>query len=323
MRERSRRALTHVEPTLTTPAAEAAVAEAQTLVDEPVTLTFKGEDVGSLTPERLAKLVRFRVGVESFRVGFDPRRVAKAVEPMLEQWRQKAVNARFIVDGRRVRIRPSRPGLAVDGRWVADSVATAVSGSISRASLRLKQIRADLTTAEAEKLGIRRADLHVHHGHGAVLVEPDPQRAADGELHRRDDRSPRRGVLVQRVGRPADLRARLPRGPDDHRLAAAPGDRRRRLPDGDDALQQRLRARPADRRAPQPQLLHLALSDRARRDRLLGRARLRVQERPEDGDPDQDELHRLDADLQLLRHRSRAGVSSRRPGSARTGARRA
>ena len=148
--------LTHVEPTLTTPAAEAAVAEAQTLVDEPVTLTFKGEDVGSLTPERLAKLVRFRVGVESFRVGFDPRRVAKAVEPMVEQWRQKAVNARFIVDGRRVRIRPSRPGLAVDGRWVADSVATAVSGSISRASLRLKQVRADLTTTEAKKLGIRR-----------------------------------------------------------------------------------------------------------------------------------------------------------------------
>ena len=91
--------LTHVEPTLTTPAAEAAVAEAQTLVEQPVTLTFKGEDVGSLTPERLAKLVRFRVGVESFRVGFDSRRVAKAVEPMVAQWRQRAVNARFIVDG--------------------------------------------------------------------------------------------------------------------------------------------------------------------------------------------------------------------------------
>ena len=148
--------LTHVEPTLTTPAAEAAVAEAQTLVEQPVTLTFKGENVGSLTPERLAKLVRFRVGVESFRVGFDPRRVAKAVEPMVAQWRQRAVNARFIVDGNRVRIRPSRPGLAVDGRWVADSVATAVSASISRASLRLKQVRADLTTSEAKKLGIRR-----------------------------------------------------------------------------------------------------------------------------------------------------------------------
>jgi len=148
-------ALTHVEPTLTTPAAETAVAEAQALVDEPVGLTFKGEDVGSLSPEQLATLVRFRVGVESFRVGFDPQRVAKAVEPLLAQWRQRAVNARFIIDGKRVRIRPSRPGLAVDGRWVADSVAAAARSSFSRASLRLKQIRADLTTSEAEKLGIR------------------------------------------------------------------------------------------------------------------------------------------------------------------------
>jgi vancomycin resistance protein YoaR len=148
-------ALTHVEPTLTTPAAEAAVAEALMLVGEPVALTFKGEDRGSLSPARLAKLIRFRVGVESFRVGFDPERVAKAVEPLLRQWRQRAVNARFIVDGKRVRIRPSRPGLAVDGKWVADSIAAAAGSSISRASLRLKQVRADLTTSEAEKLGIR------------------------------------------------------------------------------------------------------------------------------------------------------------------------
>ncbi len=148
-------ALTHVEPTLTTPAAETAVAEAQALIDEPVTLTFKGEDVGSLSPAQLAKLVRFRVGVESFRVGFDPKRVAKAVEPLLTQWRQRAVNARFVVEGKRVRIRPSRPGLAVDGKWVADSVAAAASSSFSRASLRLKQIRADVTTDEARKLGIR------------------------------------------------------------------------------------------------------------------------------------------------------------------------
>ena len=147
--------LTHVEPTLTTPAAEAAVAEAKTLVDEPVTLTFKGEDLGSLAPEQLAKLVRFRVGVESFRVGFDSQRVAKAVEPLLAKWRQRAINAQFVVDGKRVRIRPSRPGLAVDGKWVADSIGAAATSSFSRASLRLKQIRADLTTAEAEKLGIR------------------------------------------------------------------------------------------------------------------------------------------------------------------------
>ena len=148
-------ALTHVEPELTTPAAEAAVAEAQALIDEPVTLEFKGEDVGTLAPARLAKLLRFRPDRDRFRVSFHPQRLAKAVEPMLTPWRARAVNARFVVDGKQVRIRPSQPGLAVDGRWAADSIAAAAAAPTHRASLRLKQIRADLTTREAERLGIR------------------------------------------------------------------------------------------------------------------------------------------------------------------------
>ena len=54
-----------------------------------------------------------------------------------------------------MRIRPSRPGLAPDGRWISDSISAAATSSIRRASLRLKQTRADLTTAEADRLGIR------------------------------------------------------------------------------------------------------------------------------------------------------------------------
>ena len=148
-------ALTHVEPELTTPAAEAAVEQAKALVDEPVTLTFNGQEVGTLQPARLTKLLRFRPAGDEFRVSFHPQRIAKAVEPMLKPWRTRAVNARFVVERKRVRIRPSRPGLAVDGPWVADSVAAAAASPMRRASLRLKQIRADLTTGEAEKLGIR------------------------------------------------------------------------------------------------------------------------------------------------------------------------
>ena len=149
-------ALTHVEPELTTEAAEAAVAEATTLVDEPIALAFKGEDVGSLAPARLAKLLRFRPDGDRFRISFHPQRVAKAVEPMLAPWRSRAVNARFVVDGKQVHVRPSRPGLAVDGRWAADAIAAAAAAPVHSASVRLKQIRADLTTREAEQLGIRR-----------------------------------------------------------------------------------------------------------------------------------------------------------------------
>src|SRR5829696_1131428 len=148
-------ALTHVEPELTTQAAEEAVAEAKVLVDEPVTLTFKNQEVGALEPARLTNLLRFRPTGDHFRVSFHPQRIAKAVEPVLKPWRSRAVNAQFVLDGARVRILPSRPGLAVDGPWVADSVAAAAASPVHRASLRLKQIRADLTTGEAERLGIR------------------------------------------------------------------------------------------------------------------------------------------------------------------------
>jgi vancomycin resistance protein YoaR len=148
--------LQHVEPELRTPAAEEALAQARELVSEPVVLSFKGEDVGSLVPQRLAKLVRFRPDGSRFLATFAGDRIAKAVEPFLAKWRQRAVNARFVVDGTRVRLRPSRPGLAPDGPWIADSITAAASAPIRRASLRLKQTRADLTTSEAQKLGIRK-----------------------------------------------------------------------------------------------------------------------------------------------------------------------
>jgi vancomycin resistance protein YoaR len=148
-------ALTHIEPELKTSAAEAAVVEAEELVAEPIALSFKGEDVGSLPPQRLAKLVRFRPNGPRFRVTFAPDRIAKAVEPFLSNWRQRAVNARFVVEAKKVRIRSSRPGLAPDGPWISDSISAAATSSIRRASLRLKQTRADLTTAEANRLAIR------------------------------------------------------------------------------------------------------------------------------------------------------------------------
>ena len=44
----------------------------EALIDEPVTLEFKGEDVGTLAPARLAKLLRFRPVRERFGVSFHP-----------------------------------------------------------------------------------------------------------------------------------------------------------------------------------------------------------------------------------------------------------
>ena len=65
----------------------------------------------------------------------------------------RPVNAQFVVSGD-VSISPSQPGLEVDD-GIAEAVENAAyGGNIAEAS-RLEQTRADLTTAEAGKLGIR------------------------------------------------------------------------------------------------------------------------------------------------------------------------
>ena len=131
-------------------------------------------------PRSSAKLLRFRPAATASSSPSTRERLAKAVEPMLAPWRPRAGNARFVVAGKQVRIVPSRPGLDVDGRGLADSIAAAAAAPTHRASLPLKQIRADRTTREAERARDPRAHLHLHDRHGHLVVEPDPQRPADG-----------------------------------------------------------------------------------------------------------------------------------------------
>ena len=127
----------------------------QRITGRPIALTFHGEDVGTLQPRVLARLVRFRPAGDHFDLFFDRKRLVRAVQPALDPWRQRARNARFVVSGRRVSISPSRPGLDVNAAAVQEATVNAAYGGRT-VELSLKQTRADLTTAEAEKLGIRR-----------------------------------------------------------------------------------------------------------------------------------------------------------------------
>ena len=148
--------LRHVEPKLTTEAAEAASPRRGELVSAPVTLAFKGEDVGSLSPARLAKLVRFHPDGTASGSSFDAAAAREGgradARPLARARRERALRRR----GRDASgSSPRGPGSTVDAAWVADSVAGAAASSIRRANLKLKQVRADLTTAEAQRLGIR------------------------------------------------------------------------------------------------------------------------------------------------------------------------
>jgi vancomycin resistance protein YoaR len=78
------------------------------------------------------------------------------VLPKLAPWRQRATNARFVVNGAAVTIAPSHDGLDVDPWGVAAAVAAATARGGSRvAELPLRSVPADRTTEEAQALGIR------------------------------------------------------------------------------------------------------------------------------------------------------------------------
>ncbi len=149
--------LRRVEPRLDTAAAEQAAATGRELAAERIALSFQGRPVGWLEPARLARLLRFEPRGDRFLVTFDAGRLALAVKPAVTAWRRRATNARFkVLAGGGVRLLPSRPGLDIAPQRVLDSVAAAAYSTSGRtAELALHEVRADLTTAEAEQLGIR------------------------------------------------------------------------------------------------------------------------------------------------------------------------
>ncbi len=142
-------------PELDTAAAQEAAATVRRVLRAPVALTFRGKKTGVLEPQRLARLVRVRPRRTHFVVGFDRERVAAAVKPALEPWRKRARNARFVVEGERVRIIPSRPGLDVNPKVAVESLTAAAYSDLRTAELALRETRADRTTVEARALGIR------------------------------------------------------------------------------------------------------------------------------------------------------------------------
>jgi vancomycin resistance protein YoaR len=137
-------------------AARAAADEARLLVSGPVALAFDGRSLGRLTPARLARLVRFRARGGRLLPLFDERGLARVLDPAIGPWKRRAVNAGFEADGARAWVVPSRSGLGLDRSAAVVAVTTAAHRRSERtAALRLEAVPADLTTREAQALGIR------------------------------------------------------------------------------------------------------------------------------------------------------------------------
>jgi vancomycin resistance protein YoaR len=143
------------DPAIGDEAAETAAEQARLAVSAPVALAFDGRGLGALSPAQLASLVRFRPAGRRLELTMDGERLARILDPRLAPFEIRAQNARFAVAGERVRILPSRTGLALDRPRAATSVTHAALGTTGReATLRLAAHPPDLTTSEAEELGI-------------------------------------------------------------------------------------------------------------------------------------------------------------------------
>jgi len=145
------------DPPVGTDAANAAAAQARSVLSGPVQLRYAGTALGSLGPDRLATMLRFEPRGAALATAFAPAAVADAVRPFVRPWRRKAVNARLAPDGTRVRLVPARPGNDLDPAATASALAAATYGRTGRiADVTLAPVQPKVTTESLRELGITR-----------------------------------------------------------------------------------------------------------------------------------------------------------------------
>jgi vancomycin resistance protein YoaR len=144
-------------PAIGNAAASEAARTARTLLAAPVTVRFRGAVVTTLEPDRLARLLQFRPSGHRYVVTFDSERAGNVLRRFVDVGRKRATNAQFDTSHPDVRIIPSRTGIDIDQQGAADALAAAAYSRTDRtADLTLRAVPADLTTQEAQALGIRR-----------------------------------------------------------------------------------------------------------------------------------------------------------------------
>jgi len=145
---------TRLRPALSNAAAQTAASEARALLAQPVLIDYHGARRGALSTAQIAHALNVEPNGHSFKVQLDGEALAKVVRPRLGKWIERAHNARFVVAGANVSVKPSRPGRDVDPAQLARAITAAASaGHVAQVELGARQ--PDLTTAKANALGIR------------------------------------------------------------------------------------------------------------------------------------------------------------------------
>jgi vancomycin resistance protein YoaR len=135
-----------------------AVAKARVMVSAPVTLTF-GDSSWKLTTEQIAAYMDFAVDTSTGVSTLVPYLSAKKMGPFFDKVaakvNKKAVNASFAGDGSQAWVVPASPGRTLDAAKTAENLTAAVLKTGGRvAQVAVKSVQPDLTTEEAEAMGI-------------------------------------------------------------------------------------------------------------------------------------------------------------------------
>ena len=145
-----------VQPGITTEEAEAAARQARAIVSAPVSIRFKGRNVGALEPSRLAGLVRFERAAGAYEVSLDVEGLERTLLPMVKAKLRAPVDATFKVVGDRVRVVRSRPGSTLAPVKAQQAVlAAALQPGVRTAAVSLTVLPAAFTTKAAKAMGIR------------------------------------------------------------------------------------------------------------------------------------------------------------------------
>ena len=142
-------------PSIGDRAARSAASTVELLLAQPVAIEYHGARRGALTQLQLARALRLHPRGHRIAVTFDADTLARLVRPRLGNWIVRAHNAQFTVDGGTVRVVPSKPGRDVDAAQLAAAVTSAAHGD-HVARVELGDREAELTTAKADALGIRK-----------------------------------------------------------------------------------------------------------------------------------------------------------------------
>jgi len=133
--------------------AEARIAQrtATRLLDGPRDVRFRDASA-VLSAGALGDLVTAKAVAGRLQVGLDPARLRMALLPRLGRFEREPEDARFVIEGNRVRVAPAVPGRRLDGERIGTSLVRNLAARAHRA--RFVVTSPKLTTEAAERLRI-------------------------------------------------------------------------------------------------------------------------------------------------------------------------